>query len=124
MTSREIVDYINENNIYSTEFEEKLPISFRIFIFIDVLRELKGERVKEQDSLVKLLLNTYELVGKDILSCDMNVTSEERRDLNTYLNNLRDNSINCLQSLLAKGEESLKSDNNSGGGTVFTGGKR
>lgn len=120
MTSREIIDYINEKNIYSTGFEEELPTSFKVFIIIDVLRELKGEREEGQDVFFKMLLDIYELVGKDILSCDMDVTPEEKRDFSIYLNNLRDNSFKYLQSL----KDNLESDSACDGGTVFTGGKR
>ena len=92
LTVDDIHQIIIENEIYSTEFEEKVPLSMKVLVNVDnALYKANGYN----DQLgSELLLTLFEGLGKEFLVCDADVSENEIRDLSIYLTMLR-NYIDC-----------------------------
>ena len=87
LTTDEIHQFVVENQIYSTEFEEKVPLSMQVFVRADnAVFDTNGYN----DSLgSELLFTVFESLGKEFLACDDEVSDDEIRDLTIYLNMLK-----------------------------------
>ena len=92
LTVDDIHQIIIENEIYSTEFEEKVPLSMKVLVNVDnALYKANGYN----DQLgSELLLTLFEGLGKEFLVCNADVSENEIRDLSIYLTMLR-NYIDC-----------------------------
>lgn len=92
LTVDDIHQIIIDNEIYSTEFEEKVPLSMKVLVNVDnALYKANGYN----DQLgSELLLTLFEGLGKEFLACDADVSENEIRDLSIYLTMLR-NYIDC-----------------------------
>ena len=95
-----IVDFIERNNIYSTEFENKVPISFRTVIKLDNELESNGLKATLTDSL----LSVYILAGKGIVHVDGDNCDHENEltDYNIYIDMLKEYRDNNLISPMGK----------------------
>ena len=96
LTTDEIHQFIVEEQIYSTEFEEKVPLSMQVFVRADnAIYDVKGHN----DSLgSELLFNIFESLGKEFLACYDDVSDDEIRDLTIYLNMLKNYINNEVKS--------------------------
>lgn len=81
---------IREQNIYSTEFEQKIPLTFQVVVKCDNLLWDNGKR---SECSADLALKLYKAVGEELLATDGNVDANERQDFNIYINML-ENYIN------------------------------
>ena len=79
-----VADFIRENNIYSTEFETKVPITFQIMVKAD--NELKKLGIDKSGS--EILLQTYKIVGKILVDVDDDIDDNEASDYTIYINML------------------------------------
>lgn len=108
LSTNEIHQFIQENQIYSTEFESKVPLSMQLFVRAD---NVIYDSIGVNESLgSELLYQIYETLGKEFLACDENITDGEIEDLTIYLNTLRNyiqNEVKCKQNynLLKENEE-------------------
>lgn len=82
------VNFIKEKNIYSNEFEESIPLSLVAFVSVDNDIIKKGIGL-DRESLGELLISTFEGLGRELISSDRDVDSQEMDDLNTYMETLR-----------------------------------
>lgn len=87
ITPQELNELIQEQNIYSVEFEKKLPTTFETFVLFDNTIIDLGVEVDDYSS--ELMLRVYELVGKEFVSCDEDTSSSEESDFNIYMGMLR-----------------------------------
>ena len=109
----EINQFIVENQIYSTDFEEKVPVSMQIFVRAD-------NTIYDQDGYIEtmsseLLLWIYERLGKEFLACDNDISDNEIRDLTIYLNMLKtyiENEAEGKKSYNKKAEKILNNEEN------------
>lgn len=74
--------YIRENNIYSTEFENTVPLSLQLFVGTDNLLEENGEKVDIAPS--EILLRLFEMVAREVALADGNVDAREDEDWRIY----------------------------------------
>ena len=104
-------EIIEEHNVYSVEFEEKVPLSLQLFVKADKWMLSIGN--KDNANLAKTVIDGfYEMVGRDFIKCDGDIDDNELRDLNIYLGTLRDYVRRELDTGTAKssyGGNSLKS---------------
>ena len=87
--AHDIIDFIKENNIYSTSFESTVPFSMKIAVEAEYIR-LRSTGEFLEHTLPELLLGLYEHIGLTLIQADGGVTYNERRDLNIYLNTLKE----------------------------------
>ena len=88
-------NYLKSNNIYSTEFEQKVPEIFQASVQLDNQMEERG--IKMNETLTDCILETYKVTANLILMDGGETTEEEKEDffiyysmLESYLNaNLR-----------------------------------
>jgi hypothetical protein len=73
-----IVKFINDNHIYSENFERTIPTILKFFIAADKLND---------SNLSKVLCNTYEYLGKEFIATD-EVDQREVNDLTIYISML------------------------------------
>ena len=87
LSPEEMCRKIEEENIYSTTFEQRAPLTLKKLVKRDNLRY---ERYGELDySQAERYVCLYEALGKEFIACDHEVTQSERDDLNTYITNMR-----------------------------------
>ena len=86
MSPRELTEFINENDVYSTEFEETVPLAIKFFVKADnaIISNGRGDGELVSD----LLISFYEAVGEDFCRCD-GVDGNEREDLHIYIRMLK-----------------------------------
>lgn len=76
-TSQVYANFINENDIYSTDFEEKLPVTLQILTDIDIkMSSLEPTGTEEITYISPLFVNFYAEAGKIFLNCDGTTQSE------------------------------------------------
>ncbi len=100
-------DFIRDKNIYSTEFESKVPVTFKLMVTADNELRKAGVDVTGSD----LLLETYKAVGEALVKADGDVDENEVSDYKIYINMLeryRDENLNG-----GSGVSGFKKNNNS-----------
>ena len=103
LSPNQITRFIKENNIYSKEFENKVPLSLQICVAMDQYLADNGHSEPGKNSCTEVLLEAYENVGKEILACDERVSPEEMSDYDIYHNTLNKY---IQENLLEKGGNS------------------
>lgn len=91
LTIEEINQLIVKNQIYSTQFEEKVPVSIQIFVKADNAIYESGYElgIFNNVSVSGLLFSVFQELGKEFVVCDGNVSDDEIHDLTKYLNMLK-----------------------------------
>ena len=90
MTNEELRKYVDDNDTYSTRFEQTVP---------ETLKRLVWE---ERDTMVhpasnaKAYIEVFEALGKEFIVCDGEIDSNETSDLSTYIGNLKNYLISQL----------------------------
>lgn len=80
LTPTTMGDFIRENNIYSTEFEQKVPITLQLMVTADNKLLEAGNETSGSDALI----STYETVGKCLINVDGTVDDNEAVDYRIY----------------------------------------
>ena len=86
LTPQSINSLIQENNIYSTEFENKAPLSLRMMITLDNNLLAQGIEIKDCTPIV---IDTYEAIAKHFMKIDGSIDESEESDCHIYLNMLK-----------------------------------
>lgn len=76
---------IKKNDLYSTEFEEKIPLSLQVFVKADKMMLEAGKRL--DDPVHELLIQFFETTGKALSLVDGEEVNE-KTDLKIYIDNL------------------------------------
>ena len=84
-----IASNARENNIYSKEYETKVPTSLQFTVAMDNAR-LDSGIVPDNGSITKVLLQVYEMIGTHIIKSDGNVAANEVKDFKIYMKTLHD----------------------------------
>jgi len=81
----QIGKYIRNNNIYSTDFEKKVPMTMQLMVAFDnaIYEQGLDKQVKTVSS--EVLYKAFELVGGAMITSDNNVAPQEKKDLEIYL---------------------------------------
>lgn len=86
ISPEEICERIEADNLYSSTFEQKVPVVLKRMVRMDNEQSNLG---KLEISQAEKYICLYEAIGKEFSSCDREVSESERSDLNTYISNLR-----------------------------------
>lgn len=92
LSVEEIGQFVNENQLCSAEFKNRIPVSMQLFVKADNFAFDFQEANDPSGS--ELLVKIYEILGKELLACDNEVSDHEVQDLTIYLNTLQ-NYIQC-----------------------------
>lgn len=99
MSIQDYVRFVNDNNIYSTDFEDRLPITLRMVVAFDakmqIVSALAGESI---EPFCPKLIQFYLEAGKAFIACDGDVNPQEVEDLKTYVGKIADSLSNLLGS--------------------------
>lgn len=79
--------FIREHNIYSTEFEQTVPESFKMLVQLD--NALLDAGINLAGNASETTLKVYQMVGTLLISSDGTVHENEERDFNIYINMMR-----------------------------------
>ena len=83
---KDLVNLINEHNIYSTEFEERIPVTMQIVAaFDEKVRQVRNDA----EPLVQTMIKYFEKIGEKFVYCDKDVNQQEISDYRLYLSNLK-----------------------------------
>lgn len=83
-----LATFIRENNIYSTEFENQAPATFKFAVGIDnKLYESNVKEITDADyDLPKALISVYQMAANFFINVDGDEAANELADLKIYLN--------------------------------------
>lgn len=88
ISTQNYVKLIDEHDIYSEEFEERLPITLSLTTGFDKKMQFAAALANDSvDMITPLFLRFYVEVGKMFVGLD-GVEENEKRDLKIYLNNI------------------------------------
>jgi len=98
-----------ENNIYSEDFENEVPISIQIFAKTDnAYYEATGNKREKDEISVSLLRRMFLALGQELLACDDEITDDEINNLTIYMNMLDDFINNAINpAAVFSGEEDI-----------------
>ena len=109
--------FIQDRHIYSTSFEEKIPVSLTIFV-----KAYKAAIRINNDfpDICDMYIEMFEAVGMYLIASDGNCDKQEMQDWNTYMDNLKsyvadnicdDNIITKEDDTSSKREKGIKKEN-------------
>lgn len=83
----DIIKLINELKLYTSDFENKIPLSMQLLVRADnAMYEANGQT----EWLASIsLFQIYSELGREFIACDDEIEENELRDLNIYLNSLQ-----------------------------------
>lgn len=89
LTPQNVGKIIRENNIYSTEFESRVPITLKIVITMDnkLLEMGMGDDLPDVPTVV---VDTYKAVAETLINADGDADDSEQTDCHIYLDMLED----------------------------------
>lgn len=79
--------FIQENNIYSTDFESKIPVGLTIFLKADNNAVRNDSNVP---NICDLYIGTFETIGNILIQIDGDIDDQEVEDLDIYLSLLKE----------------------------------
>lgn len=86
LSPNDLGKFIRDNNIYSTEFEQKVPVSLQIMVQADnILLEL-GKDISGSESMIA----AYKAIGEALIKSDGEVDDNEVNDFKIYINMLEE----------------------------------
>jgi len=86
MSIEDIKETIRENNIYSYEFEKRIPMSVQMMVEADNKIVQAGT---SNSTGCRMIYDFYKLVGQAFLACDNSVGDKETGDLSCYLERIK-----------------------------------
>lgn len=87
MTAGELRTYIEENNTYSTRFEQNVPETLQRLVEKD--NRIWTETQALSTSLSRAYIAVFESMGKEFLACDGSASAQEVDDFTTVLTTMR-----------------------------------
>ena len=87
LTPQTLGAFIREHNIYSTEFESKVPVTLQIMVTMDN-KLIELNLADDVPEAAGIMLNTYKLAAEMLMNADGDIDSSEQADCQIYLNML------------------------------------
>lgn len=87
ISPEEMCQRIEVDNIYSSSFEQRIPLTLKRLVKLDNSTYEKKGKLNESDA--EKYICGYEALGKEFVACDHEVSQSERDDLGTYITNMR-----------------------------------
>lgn len=84
----EIISLIREHNIYSTKFENTVPLTLQCIIKVDKILQKKVAGFDIESSASAIFTSFFNALGKAFILCDQNINENERRDFLIYKDTL------------------------------------
>ena len=109
-TPDQITQLIKDVNIYSTEFEQRPPLSLQIFLRED--NRMIAAGMDSDKYSAQVLIDLFGMIGKDIITSDNDVAANERSDFNIYIGMMQkfvDQHLNTSSQKSAPVQNTLKS---------------
>ena len=114
MSVQEYVKFINDNNIYSVDFEERIPVTLRFAVAFDAKMQILTALIdKHLDAFTPKLIHFYLDAGKAFIGCDRDVDSQEVEDIKIYIGKLADSASSLLSDFVDSLKNSDKKENDS-----------
>lgn len=111
LSPSDIKYFIEKHDIYSVDYETKVPFSMRLFVAADnTLYDSQGD---SEYLCSQLLLQVYTVLGEEFLACDLNATDNEVQDLTIYLTTLQ----NFIQTEVKSKNSTMTMENDKDGNT-------
>ena len=88
MTPDTIQNFIEENHIYSAQFEKSVPVIFRLLVETD--NELIKRGVKMSVYASEWMVAAYKGLGLELIKADADVGGNEYTDITVYVKMLED----------------------------------
>ncbi len=86
MSVADYVRQIYENNMHSKDYEEKLPLSYKIIALFETRDDDKAEEIKgNYPNLLNSVFDFYREAGIEFISCDRDPDIKEIEDLGLLL---------------------------------------
>lgn len=85
LTPEAVNKFIREQNIYSTKFEQEVPVALQALVSADNLLWDNGKR---DTCSAEMLLTLYKAVGIELINTDGDVDDNEKQDYNIYIDML------------------------------------
>ncbi|WP_242946309.1 AAA family ATPase [Anaerostipes sp. 494a] len=103
------VEYINENELYDLSNFDVLPLSFQILFDGDIILANLADQQEPNVGMrmVDHILLLYELIGKEFLACDGEITKDELENYMLALNKLRINARDTFSKQLTEMEREI-----------------
>lgn len=87
ISPEEICQRIEEDNLYSASFEQKVPLVLKKLVKLDnAINEVQGTL---DESKAEKYICLYEMLGREFASCDHEISQSEKDDIATYIGNMR-----------------------------------
>lgn len=87
ISTQDYADFINANEIYSTKFEESLPLTLKVTTAFDKKMQIAASVVGQSiDMITPIILKFYAGLGEMFIEID-GATENEKNDLKIILNN-------------------------------------
>lgn len=87
ISPEEMCQKIEEDNIYSSAFEQRIPLTLKRLVKLDNSVYERNGNLESSDA--ERYICGYEALGKEFIACDHEVSQSERDDLGTYITNMR-----------------------------------
>ena len=110
----EIIDEIKEKNIYSTEFEQKVP--FIVDLMVQTDNQLDAQKANDPIPLSEEILTIFKEVANAVAKADGEVTKQEKEDMDIYIGMLENYLDSNLERRITEGKSFDEEDNDS----IFT----
>ena len=86
LTPEKMATFIRDNNIYSTEFENKVPASLQLAVLADnMIRSFDKETEIVASELV---LTAYKLMANELVNADGEFSVNEQADVDIFIKNI------------------------------------
>jgi len=85
LNPRDFQKYVMENGWYSTDFEQQVPVSLKLFVAADLAM---GDVAENKGS--ELLCSLYETIGREYIAIDDEINESELNDFLAYTAMLRE----------------------------------
>ena len=89
LSPERIGDFIRENNIYSTEFENTVPTTLQLIVQVDNI-QYENKTMKEDIDGPQLLINLYKWAAEYFVASDGDVDVNEETDTHIYISMMED----------------------------------
>lgn len=87
ISPEEMCQQIEEDNIYSSSFEQRIPLMLKRLVSLDNKNYEKNGELDSSDA--ERYICCYEALGQEFIACDHEVSHSEKQDLGIYINNMR-----------------------------------
>ncbi|MDO4961230.1 MAG: hypothetical protein Q4E57_05165 [Eubacteriales bacterium] len=83
MTPTQLLDFIKQNNIYSTDFENTVPLSIRMLVELDN-KLAESDDGEEANPTSELALKVFGMIAMDMMAADGEISEAEKADWEIY----------------------------------------